>query len=352
MMNSPEALPEWAQRQERAFRNWINNKLKDKCIVVENLFVDLQDGWVLYNLLQALTKQDLSVLGRVKPETNKIKKIANMNVVWKYLTKTVRMVGIGPTDIVDGHKTLTLGLIWSIIAFFMEEDISGGLGENLLDIKRRILDWVGRCTTNYPDIEVKNFTDSFNDGKAFNALLHSVNPESCPYQPFCTPEESLRHSFQMAEQLYGISPILDPSDKKCCSDEKIVMAYLAELFKAIPDGISSSATPPPSPMSPMSPIRAEAVDINEEEVPCNKSTTMTDKLRDLCRFQPKDYFDCAKKVHELMQDAGLQNIQQVTPTTLKDPSNSRAPFVVGEAPGVVGGPTILLYATYATHESD
>ncbi len=46
----------------------------------------------------------------------------------------------------------------------------------------------------------------------------------------------------------------------------------------------------------MSPIRAEAVDINEEEVPCNKSTTMTDKLRDLCRFQPKDYFDCAKKV--------------------------------------------------------
>ncbi len=45
------------------------------------------------------------------------------------------------------------------------KDISGGLGENLLDIKRRILDWVGRCTTNYPDVEVRNFTDSFNDGK-------------------------------------------------------------------------------------------------------------------------------------------------------------------------------------------
>ncbi len=154
----------------------------------------------------------------------------------------------------------------------------------------------------------------------------------------------------MAEQIYGIAPILDPSDKQCCSDEKSVMIYLSELFKALPDGISSPKQPPSSSMSlPMIP---EAVNTTEEEISCNKSTTMTDKLRDLCRFQPKDYFDCAQKVFELMQDAGLQNIQQVTPTTLKDPSNSRAPFVVGETPGVGGGPTILLYATYATHESD
>ncbi len=154
----------------------------------------------------------------------------------------------------------------------------------------------------------------------------------------------------MAEQLYGISPILDPNDEKCCSDEKSVMTYLAELFKvcpplahwlvhdfvtikswtkppkpsrsvfkflnatkigcdsifevhfspsvftqplqAMPDGISSPATPP----SPMRPMRAEAVEINEKEIPRNKSTTMADKLRDLCRFQPKDYFGCAEKV--------------------------------------------------------
>jgi hypothetical protein len=42
-----------------------------------------------------------------------------MNIVWKYLGTTVRLVGIGPTDIVDGHTTLTLGMIWSLIVFFM-----------------------------------------------------------------------------------------------------------------------------------------------------------------------------------------------------------------------------------------
>ncbi len=39
------------------------------------------------------------------------------------------------------------------------------MGENFLDVKRRILDWVGRCTVNCPGIEVKGLTDSFNDGK-------------------------------------------------------------------------------------------------------------------------------------------------------------------------------------------
>ncbi len=229
---------------------------------MENLFVDLQDGWVLYNFLEVVTKQDLSILGRVKPETNKIKRISNMNVIWKYLNKLVRIVGIGPTDIVDGHRTLTLGLIWSVIVFFMGEELSGGMGQNFLDIKHRILDWVNRCTENYPGVEVENFTDSFNDGKAFLALLHSADPESCQYQQFSTPEESLRHAFELAEDLYGVSPILDANDKKCCSDEKSVITYLAELFKALPDGVSSPETPPL--MSPMSPVRAaDAVEFNE-----------------------------------------------------------------------------------------
>lgn len=38
---------------------------------------------MLYGLLEVLSKQNLGVLGKVKPETNKIKKIANMNIVWK-----------------------------------------------------------------------------------------------------------------------------------------------------------------------------------------------------------------------------------------------------------------------------
>lgn len=78
----------------------------DRPLSVSDLFEDLQDGTVLYGLLEVLSKQSLAVLGRVKPERNKIKKIANMNIVWKYLGNTVKLVGIGPTDIVDGNVTL------------------------------------------------------------------------------------------------------------------------------------------------------------------------------------------------------------------------------------------------------
>ncbi|CAM9631715.1 unnamed protein product [Choristocarpus tenellus] len=77
-------LPVWAARQKKVFTNWINNKAsvrREGCAM--ELFSDLQDGVVLFSLLEVLSKQSLAVLGKVKPERNKIKKIANMNIVWK-----------------------------------------------------------------------------------------------------------------------------------------------------------------------------------------------------------------------------------------------------------------------------
>ena len=44
-----------------------------------------------------------------------IHKNVNMSIVFRYLTQTVKTVGIGPADIVEGNKTLTLGLLYSII---------------------------------------------------------------------------------------------------------------------------------------------------------------------------------------------------------------------------------------------
>ena len=39
--------------------------------------------------------------------------VANMNIVFKYLTSCVKLVGIGPQDIVDSsNETLVMGMIW------------------------------------------------------------------------------------------------------------------------------------------------------------------------------------------------------------------------------------------------
>ncbi|CAM9705854.1 unnamed protein product [Discosporangium mesarthrocarpum] len=76
-------LPAWAARQKKVFTNWINNKVALRQLEVQELFTDLQDGVVLFNLLEVLGRQSLAVLGKVKPERVKIKKIANMSIVWK-----------------------------------------------------------------------------------------------------------------------------------------------------------------------------------------------------------------------------------------------------------------------------
>lgn len=54
----------------------------------------------------------------------------------RYLGNTVKLVGIGPTDIVDGNVTLTLGMIWSLIVFFMALDL-GDAGDGLSVLKKR-----------------------------------------------------------------------------------------------------------------------------------------------------------------------------------------------------------------------
>ncbi len=80
-------------------------------------------------------------------------------------------------------------------------------------------------------------------------------------------------------------------DDVICSTLFTIFFHLTQL-QALPDGISSSPTPPSLP-----PVRDGTLEaIDEENAPCGNSMTMTDKLRDFCRFQPKDHVGCAKKV--------------------------------------------------------
>ncbi|CAM9537578.1 unnamed protein product [Chrysoparadoxa australica] len=336
--NQDTNLPQWAQRQKKVFTNWINNKVaqKNMGLKVEELFTDLQDGMVLYHLLEVLSKQSLRVLGKVKPERNKIKKIANMNIVWRYLGTTIKMVGIGPTDIVDGHVTLTLGMIWSLIVFFMGKDL-GDAGEDLGTLKKRIMEWVQKRTKHYPDINVTNFTDSFADGKAFMAILNDASPDECPYDPAASPEENLERAFNDAERLYGVGKILDPSDNQCTADEKASITYLAELMKVMPDS------------APRKKEKSELVKAQDYSE-ANKDKLL-ERLKELCKYKPEENAGAANKVAQFMGDAGMTNIKVLEPgPEERDPSGTGAPFVIAEAAGPPGAPTVLLYATYSVAE--
>ncbi|KAJ3099745.1 hypothetical protein HDU97_002771 [Phlyctochytrium planicorne] len=102
-------------REARAFALWLNSLGVEP--FVNNLFDDLQDGLVL---LQAIDKVRPGIVEWKKvnkaPVTSKFKKVENTNYVI-LLGKMLKfsLVGIQGSDITDGQKTLTLGLVWQLM---------------------------------------------------------------------------------------------------------------------------------------------------------------------------------------------------------------------------------------------
>ncbi|CAM9782219.1 unnamed protein product [Scytosiphon promiscuus] len=347
-------LPDWAARQQKVFTNWINNKasyaVRTSFGLLISCFSLRQDGTVLYGLLEVLSKQSLGVLGKVKPETNKIKKIANMNIVWKYLSNTVKLVGIGPTDIVDGNVTLTLGMIWSLIVFFMAKDL-GDAGDGLGVLKKRIMEWMTRRTREFPDVNVSNFTTSLADGRALLAILNDCNPAESPYDPTDNPAKNLRRAFEEFQRLYGVGSILDPDDPQCCADEKANITYLAELMKAMPDdgcgdgeGAGRVTNSDRIPVVAAVPSQQAAIRRAGDLFP-----GAVDRLKDLCSFGPEEGQACAQRVSEMMAAAGLADVKVIKPSQDREDASMRGDsLVVGEKPGPPGTPTVLFYASYAT----
>ncbi|KAJ3280986.1 Fimbrin, actin-bundling protein, partial [Blyttiomyces sp. JEL0837] len=102
-------------REARAFALWLNSLNVEP--FVNNLFDDLQDGLVL---LQAMDKVRPGLVDWKKvnkaPVSSKFKKVENTNYVI-VLGKSLKftLVGIQGSDITDGQKTLTLGLVWQLM---------------------------------------------------------------------------------------------------------------------------------------------------------------------------------------------------------------------------------------------
>jgi len=72
------------------------------------------------------------------------------------------MTNIGAEDVVDGNRKIILGLIWTLILRFTINDIN----EEGMTAKEGLLLWCQRKTACYPDVEVRDFSASWNDGLA------------------------------------------------------------------------------------------------------------------------------------------------------------------------------------------
>ncbi|GAE00084.1 conserved hypothetical protein [Paecilomyces variotii No. 5] len=222
---------QWINVQQKTFTKWLNNKLKIRNIAIEDLVHDLSDGVILIHLLEILGAESLGRYAS-KPKL-RVQKFENVNKSLDFIKgRGIQMTNIGAEDIVDGNRKIILGLIWTLILRFTISDIN----EEGMTAKEGLLLWCQRKTACYPEVEVRDFSTSWNDGLAFCALLDIHRPDLIDFDALDKNDHrgNMKLAFDIATNEIGIPDLLDVED--VCDvakpDERSLMTYIAYWFHA------------------------------------------------------------------------------------------------------------------------
>jgi len=223
---------EWERIQQRVFTNWVNSHLRKRNLKVENLVTDLETGVSLIHLYEIISDE---TLGKFYPNpVSKFHKIANLSTVVDKINSFVSSVGIKvqfSAEQIIGHDARSiLGMIWVLIHKFEIQDIS----EEELSARDGLLLWCKKKTAGYNNVKVTNFSDSWQDGLAFCALIHAHRPDLIDFDSLNKEDKlkNLQLAFDIAEKELDIPQLLDAEDMiKYRPDEKNVMTYVAYYWK-------------------------------------------------------------------------------------------------------------------------
>ncbi|MEQ2188223.1 Spectrin beta chain, non-erythrocytic 2, partial [Goodea atripinnis] len=116
----------------------------------------------------------------------------------------VHLENMGSHDIVDGNHRLTLGLIWTIILRFQVSVVFSRV--------ELIINAFESDPYRYPNVNIHNFTTSWRDGLAFNAIVHKHRPDLIEFDNLkrSNAHYNLQNAFNVAEKEMGLTKLLDP----------------------------------------------------------------------------------------------------------------------------------------------
>ncbi|KAM3871043.1 spectrin beta chain, erythrocytic [Diretmus argenteus] len=223
--------------QKKTFTKWVNSILSRVGCRISDLYLDLRDGRMLIKLLEVLSGERLPkpTKGRMR-----IHCLENVDKALQFLREQrVHLENMGSHDIVDGNHRLILGLIWTIILRFQIQDIIVETGQadqkETRSAKDALLLWCQMKTAGYPNVNIRNFTTSWKDGMAFNALIHKHRPDLVDYNSLkrSNPTHNLQNAFNVAEQQLGVTKLLDPEGKYVFTenpDEKSIITYVVAFY--------------------------------------------------------------------------------------------------------------------------
>jgi spectrin beta len=227
---------------------------------VTDLYTDLRDGKLLIKLLEILSGErlvshtkfmqiggraveeellDLWLFFQPRPTKGKMRIhcLENVDKALSFLyEQRVHLENLGAHDIVDGHSRLTLGLIWTIILRFQIQEITvvdDGPGQATRSAKDALLLWCQMKTAGYHNVNVRNFTTSWRDGLAFNAIIHKHRPDLIQYERLSKSNamHNLTSSFSVADKELGLVKLLDVEDVNVeAPDEKSIITYVVTYY--------------------------------------------------------------------------------------------------------------------------
>ncbi|KAI7271181.1 alpha-actinin-2 [Hortaea werneckii] len=221
----------WVKVQAKTFTKWLNNKLTARNVQVNDIVTDLSDGVILIHLLEILSQESLGRYA-ARPKL-RVQRFENVNIALDFIkSRKIQLTNIGAEDIVDGNRKIVLGLIWTLILRFTISDIN----DQGLSAREGLLLWCQRKTACYDEVEVRDFSGSWNDGLAFCALLDIHRPDLIDFDDLDKSDHrgNMQLAFDIASKEIGIPDLLDVED--VCDvakpDERSLMTYIAYWFHA------------------------------------------------------------------------------------------------------------------------
>lgn len=140
-------------------------------------------------------------------------------------------VGLSPGELLDSAalnaKAIDFVRRNSVTDLSERKDPLCGLVKNGGSKRNALLKWCQNKTLGYRNIDITNFSSSWNDGLALCAILHSYLPDKVPYDSL-TPSEKRRNfsiAFSAAESV-GIPTTLVSIVSQLCGARGIVVSVI------------------------------------------------------------------------------------------------------------------------------